>query len=371
MRAAILIVVLAGIAVSVLLWSQQRHGPFTVSGVVESDEIRVGSRVGGRIAQVLVAEGQAVQRGDVMLKIEPYDLNERLAQSEATLAEARATLAKARAGPRAEEIEQAQALRDKAQAVLDRLTAGYRPLEIKTFEERVKDQQAQFATAQRELERVEGLHKQKIATDDELAVRREVLDAVRAQLAVATSQLELAREGTRKEELAEARAALAQSQANLSMLQAGTRKEEIAEAEAHAAAAENATAMIHRQIEELTVLAPSAATVEAVNLQPGDLIGAGAPVLSLLDSQTLWIRAYVPENRIGLKLGQKLTVKIDAFPGRTFSGRLAYVARQAEFTPSNAQTPTERAKQVLRIKVALDEGHDVIRPGMSADVVLE
>lgn len=370
-RTAILLIVAAVIAVAILVWSQQPRGPYVVSGMIESDEIRVGSRVGGRIAEVRAQEGQLVKKGDVLLRLEPFDLSERLAQADATLAGARADLALARAGPRKEEIEQSQALRDKAQAVLDRLTAGYRPLEIKNFEERVNDQAAVLATAQREFNRVQNLFEQKVATADEYAAQREALDAAKAQYASAEAQLALAREGTRKEELAEARAALAQAEANLAMLKAGSRPEEIAAAEAKVAADENAVAMIRRQIEELTIVAPGAATVEAVNLQPGDLVGAGSPVLSLLDAENIWLRAYVPENRAGLKLGQSLTLHLDAFPGRNFKGKLSFVARQAEFTPANAQTPTERAKQVLRIKVEIEEGRELLRPGMWGDVVLD
>ena len=84
-----------------------------------------------------------------------------------------------------------------------------------------------------------------------------------------------------------------------------------------------------------------------------------------------WVRAYVPENHLNLKLGQAVRVTVDSFPGRTFAGRIAFVARQAEFTPGNVQTPEDRSQQVFRIKVNLIEGLDVLRPGLAADVWLE
>jgi len=84
----------------------------------------------------------------------------------------------------------------------------------------------------------------------------------------------------------------------------------------------------------------------------------------------MWVRAYVPENHLHVKTGEEVEVQIDSFPGRIFKGEIVFVARQAEFTPANVQTPEERSKQVFRIKVKLTDGLDVLRPGMAADVVL-
>ena len=101
------------------------------------------------------------------------------------------------------------------------------------------------------------------------------------------------------------------------------------------------------------------------------MVAAGAPVLSMIDHRHLWVRAYVPQNRIALQVGQRLRVTVDSLPHQEFIGTVTFIARQAEFTPSNIQTPEERAKQVFRIKVALEKGGESIRPGMTADVWLD
>jgi multidrug resistance efflux pump len=92
--------------------------------------------------------------------------------------------------------------------------------------------------------------------------------------------------------------------------------------------------------------------------------------MSILDPSRLWVRAYMPENRLGVRTGETAWVTVDSFPSERFRGEITYVSRQAEFTPSNIQTPEERSKQVFRIKVTLKEGRDKLRPGMSADVLL-
>jgi len=174
-----------------------------------------------------------------------------------------------------------------------------------------------------------------------------------------------------EQELKSATANLGQREAELALLKAGTRSEQIAQAQASIQSSTAALAAIQRQIDELTVQAPVDATVESLDLQPGDMVAPNAPMLSLVDMSNLWVRAYVPENRLNLSNGQKLSISVDSFPQKRFAGHVSFVARQAEFTPNNVQTPEERSKQVFRIKVTLDEGLDVLRPGMAADVWLE
>ena len=122
---------------------------------------------------------------------------------------------------------------------------------------------------------------------------------------------------------------------------------------------------------ELKILAPVTGIIEAVELQPGDLVMSNAPVLSLMDTSHLWVRAYVPESYLHLQLGHAADISVDGFPGRRFRGKITFISRQAEFTPRNVQTPEERSKQVFRIKVTLEEGLEELRPGMAADVWLD
>lgn len=361
---------LAAIVVA-LFWSQTQRGPLAVSGFIESHQIRVGSRVGGRVEKVHASEGQSVKRNDLLLELEPYDLNERLAGAEADLEAREARLAKLVEGSRKEEIEGARAARDRAKASLDRAVAGPRPQEIEIAEDKLARAEAELVKARKDHVRVENLFGNKQAADEEMDEAARAMAVAQANAAQARHELDLLRAGTRAEDIAEARARLAEAEQALALLEAGTRKEEIAEAEATAASARSAVAVIRRQLAELAVRAPLDSVVEAVDLRPGDLIAPNAPVIALSDPSELWVRAYVPENRLDLALGQRMTLRVDSFPQRRFAGRLAFISREAEFTPSNVQTPEERSKQVFRIKVVLDEGLDVLRAGMAADVFLE
>jgi HlyD family secretion protein len=371
MKRFLIIAVLAIVALGALIWSQFRRPAFYVSGFVEAHQVRVGSRVGGRIAAIHVVEGQEVTPGATLIELEPFDLQEKLTEARATLASRRAVLDKLRAGARPEELAQARAARDRAQAVLDKAVAGPRPLEIQVAEEQVTLTGAELAKAQKDFERVARLRETGQAAQEEMDDVTRARDVAVARHEQARSQLALLREGTRQEDIAEARARLDEAAQTVALLEAGTRQEDVAQAEANVAAGAAAAAAIEQQLRELAVTAPLAGTVEAFDLRPGDLIAPGAPVVALNDPAELWVRAYLPENRLRLQLNDRVAVRVDSYPARRFAGHVTFIARQAEFTPANVQTPEERSKQVFRIKVTLDEGRDVLRPGMPADVYLE
>ncbi|MCA9116168.1 MAG: HlyD family efflux transporter periplasmic adaptor subunit, partial [Planctomycetaceae bacterium] len=370
LRWILILTVAVAALVMALLYSQQETGPLQVSGFLEADEIRVGSRVGGRVQAVAVQEGDETEPGEVLLQLEPFDLLERQAEAQAELASLEAEFNRLQAGFREEEIRQAKARVDRSMAALEQLINGPRPEEIRAAEKEVEEARARLEVAQMDYSRIETLAARGAATTEELDQSRAQLKSSRASTAAQQERLNLLLRGTREEEIRQGRATLAEAQAEADLRVNGYRTEEIARAKAARDAARAALQALERQIEELTVRAPSRAVIDAVDLEPGDLIGAGVPALSLILTENLRVRAYVPEDALNLKLGQKVWVTVDSFPRRQFAAHISFVSRQAEFTPRNVQTPEERSKQVFRIRAMLDEGLDELRPGMAADVWL-
>ncbi len=371
MRKVAIVFVLGGAGIILwLYWRQAQAAPFVVSGFVEADEVRVGSRVGGRVAEVLAAEGQRVTTGQRLFTLDPFDWQERLAEAQAQLAAFQAEHDRLKTGYRVEEIAQARAKRDRAAAVLAKLTAGPRAREIEIAGERLNMAKANLDLATSEYERVKNLRAEESAAKVEYDKAVREFKHSQAEAAAAEQELALLEEGTRKEELAEAQAALNEAEAALALLERGFRAEDITEAAAHVDAAKAQVAAIETQMRELTVVSPYDCVVEAISLRPGDLVAANAPALTELDYSRLWVRTYVPESRLGdVRLGQRVPVRVDSFPDRKFMGRLTFLATEGEFTPRNIQTPEERSKQVFRAKVTLEEGTDVLRVGMGADVL--
>jgi multidrug resistance efflux pump len=368
---AIVLVLLAATAAALLVYSQYRRGPLKVSGFIEAYEIRIGSRVGGRVQKVLVEEGAPVEAGQLLVALEPFDLHERRAQAEAELAARQAEYEKLATGFRPEEVEQAKAAYDRLAANLAELEHGPREQEIAAAEARGRLAEAELVLTQENLDRLERLVPRNAATQEELDEAVTALRVARATLEVRQQELALLREGTRPEQIEAARAQLEEANQQWLLRKNGFRAEEIAQAKAAVDSAQAAREAIDQQLAELNVVAPLAAVVEAVDLRPGDMISPNAPVLSLMDTSRLWVRAYVPENELDLAIDQSVWVTVDSYPNARFGGHISFIARQAEFTPSNVQTPEERSKQVFRIHVTLDEGLDRLRPGMSADVWLE
>jgi multidrug resistance efflux pump len=369
-RRLVALLLLVMLLITAILYDQYRAVPRKVSGFLEADEIRVGSRVGGRVRAVHVQEGERVAKGQLLVELEPFDLRERLREAEAQLAAREADVQRLEHGYRAEEIAQAEARYRQLLAEQSKLRAGPREQEIKVARAQLKVAQAELDLAQQSHARVVSLVEKRAAAAEELDRADERLKAATANVALREQQLDLQLVGTRQEDLDQIDAQVEESRHAWDMLKNGYRAEDVAAARAARDAAQYALDALQTQLTELRITSPLDGVVEAMELQPGDLAPPSAPVLSLLDDRQLWVRAYVPQNQVALHVGQTLKVVVDSFPRDALEGTVTFISRLAEFTPSNVQTPVERAKLVFRIKVSLQNADRKLLPGMSADIWL-
>ena len=363
---------LAALIIVWLFWQQGRAPEFVVSGFIEADQIRVGSQVGGRVAEVFAEEGDRMQRGEVLFRLEPFDLEAVSKKAGSNLAAAQAEYARLTAGFRPEEVQQAQARRERARAILEKAVTGPRPQEITIAREQLRSARAASILAESEFIRLEALvTKEQVSKEayDEAVRARE---AAQAGLAVAEQSLALLEEGTRKEDIAAARAGFAEAEQALALMREGYRREDVEAAAARSASAEAELAAVQARLNELEVLSPCDCILETIELEPGDLVSANAPAASLLDSDGLWVRTYIPEARLSrLQIGRIVPVRVDGIKDELFNARISYIAQEGEFVPRNIQTPEERSKQVFRTKLILQEGLGRLRAGMAVDVLFE
>ncbi|MHB8972852.1 MAG: HlyD family secretion protein [Pirellulaceae bacterium] len=366
----LILAVVACLLLTAILYDQYRSVTHKVSGFIEADDIRVGSRVGGRVTAVHVQEGQRVEKDQVLVELEPFDLLARVAQAEANLAAQQADLERLQHGYRTEEIAQAKAHYEQLVAEQAKLKQGPRDQEIEVARSQLAVAKAQKVLAGQNHKRVAGLVEKRAAAAEELDRAGEQLEAATATVALREQELDLQLVGTRQEDLDCIAAQVEEARTAWELVKNGYRPENIAAAKAARDASQSALDALRVQLEELKIRSPLSGVVEAMELQPGDLVGPSAPVLSLLDDQHLWVRAYVPQNRIGIQVGQELDVVVDSIPDQTLQGTVMFVSRMAEFTPSNVQTPEERSKLVFRIKVAVTDPQRRLLPGLSADVWL-
>jgi len=103
----------------------------------------------------------------------------------------------------------------------------------------------------------------------------------------------------------------------------------------------------------------------------GEVALPGAPLLTVADLDNLTLTLYVPENELGkIHLGETVSVTVDAYPGRIFTGTIITIAGEAEFTPKNVQTREKRVNMVFAVKVKLPNPDHALKPGMPADAVI-
>lgn len=290
-------------------------GIIRASGHIEATEIRLASKVGGRLLEAPLEEGVTVTAGELVARLETVDAEYQLAQARANVEAADAQLRLLLAGSRAEDLRRAEDQMAQAQAELD--------------------------AARRDYDRLSGLADRGSATEksrDDAATRMEIAER-----------------------------AVAAARAQLDKLVAGPRRQEIEAARAQRASAEAMVAAVEQQIVDATLVAPSDGVVTTRIAEPGEVLPPGATVAVLTDLARPWLTVWIDEPSLSrVTLGQSVKVRVDG-SDRSFEGTVSFISPVAEFTPKNVQTPDERAKLVFRVKVRLDNPDGIFKPGMPAD----
>ncbi|MDX1944941.1 MAG: efflux RND transporter periplasmic adaptor subunit [Pirellulaceae bacterium] len=340
-------------------------------GTVETQEVRLSSRVGGRVSKILVRESDLVSAGQPLVELEMPELDSQRSQLEAQQQAAEAVLARLKKGPRPEEIAAAAAAVQAAQARVDRMKRGFRSEEKEQARSEQESLNAELENALQDLNRERTLLGKGATTNAayEAAVARH--GRLLGQVNAAGAKLRMLEAGYRPEEVAETVAELARLQANLDLLNAGTRQEEIDEATARVAQLAAQIEEIDVKRRERTVFAPEPAVVEIISVRPGDIVAANQPVARVLRAGDLWVKAFISEVEMGrLRLGQKVEVTIDSFPNKRFAGEVTHISTTAEFTPRNVQTIDERRHQVFGFRVRVADAQGIFKSGMAASVLL-
>src|SRR3981081_3415661 len=328
------------------------------SGTVEARNTRVGPKIAGRIAQVLVREGDRVKPGQVLVTFDDKEL-------QASLQQSRAAAEKAQRGYRPEEIAEDRAAAAQAKAEYELKKNGYRLEDIATEQADLDRAKADEIRTHLDFDRYDALAKKDLVSKQQLDTAEANWKVAVAQQQSARHKLDELQRGYRPEEIASAEAHYHQAQANLEKLERGNRPEDVDPANA-------AYAYDEARFRERQVIAPSAAIVEVLDVRPGDLIAPNTPVATLLEKDQIYVRIYIPETEYGrLKLGQKAEVRVDSFPKTVFEGILEQINQQAEFLPRNVQTREERVHQVFGVKIRIKDPAGHVLAGMAADVKLK
>lgn len=338
-------------------------------GTVEQQELRVGSKAGGRVREVLVREGERVEADQPLVRFDTAELQTLVSQAEARVAQQVARLERLAKGARNEERAQARANAAAAKAAFDAVRNWPRTEERVQSESAVAASEAELGQARATYQRARRLSETGDISQQELDSARFRLDQATARVSIERQRLELLRNGSRSEEIRQAEERYRQAEEAERLVLAGPRPEELSEAQAQLVEARARLEQVRLQLLEGTVTAPARARVEVLPVRPGDLLTPNQVVARLLEEDRVWIRIYVPEPSLGLiRVGQQAKIRIDTFTDRTFTGSIEQINSQGEFTPRNIQSRDERNHQVFGVKVRLDNSDGILKSGMAAEV---
>ena len=376
----VLILLVAGVGAFVYFRNlQPNDGILHASGTIEATRVDVSFQIGGRVAEVTANEGQPLKAGDVLARLDPNELQAHVNQIMASLDVALNQILqqKSTVDMRRDIVEstinQSQSETEAARVSLDRVRNGTRPEEIRMAEAQVAQAEADMERRKADFQRISDLKGKDVVAPQEFDAAQSAYRMSETVVSAARERLALARAGSRKEDVAEAEARLRTAQAGGAVAEAG-RKSIIIERQtvdsmiAHQRELEAQLDAAKTQLTYTEIHAPLDGVVLTKNVESGEVVNPGTPVVSIANIDALWMNIYIPETQTGfVKLGQSVRVRVDSFPGETFKGKISFVSSESEFTPKTIQTPEERIKLVYRVKVSLENTGQRLKPGMPAD----
>ena len=363
------------IAAGIVLWRFVFATPavpesvVVLSGRIEGDDSTIGPKTSGRIKEIRFREGDSVKAGDTIAILDDDQVRAREDQARAalTVSEAREHAARSQLAALQEQLAQSKI--QTGQAQMD-------------AEGRVRQAEADLSSAEAELAQQEA--SLKLALFDKDAYTRlaqtGAVSERQGKQAVTTAEQQTAVVAASRRRVEAARGAVTTARANLDnpgirAAQEAVIRRQMSQQEAEIAASVASSQQSNYALSEaqanrrdLVVIAPFDGTVITRAAEPGEVVTAGTPIVTLLDLSKVYLRGFVPEGEIGrVKIGQAARVYLDSNPNQAIEAFVSRADPQATFTPENTYFRQDRVKQVIGVKLQLKAGIGYAKPGMAAD----
>ena len=386
MKRIIPIVVLLAAVAGYFAWSRMKAGDeglLKLSGNIEFRKVDIAFKTAGKLLELNVDEGATVTKGLVIARLDREQMSRMRERDSATVLSAESQLLQLQTGIRYQKEMMAGelALREselrQAKAKLQELLDGARPQELAQARSSLEDLRTLREQASKELERAKKLIAKEDISQNQFDQYQTRFASLSAQVASAEQRLALITEGPRKTDIEAARAAVARTEAAMKMTEAQRleilrREEDLAARRADVARAKSGVSVIDSQLDDTVATAPIDGVVLVKSADPGEVLAAGTPIVTLGDIDHPWLRGYVPQSKLGqVKLGMRVAIHSDSYPGKTYPGRISFIASEAEFTPKQIQTAEERVKLVYRIKVDVENPGRELKLNMPVDGVID
>jgi HlyD family secretion protein len=355
------------------------EGIIRISGNIELTEVKVAFKISGKLTERLVDEGERVEGGQIIARLDREQLLRQKEQAVAGLASADSLLRQLRTAIEYQretiggQIAERQAQLSQALSQLAELEAGSRKQEIEQARARVQEAATEFERASADWDRAQPLFQADDISRAQYDQYQARFSASKAQLEQAQQVLGIVEEGPRQETIVQARARVEQARAAVRLAEAQKlelrrREQEVSTRKAEIDRARAQVALIDTQLEDTVANAPVGGIVLSKSAEPGEVLAAGTTVVTIGDLDHPWMRGYINERDLGrVKIGSRVNVTTDSFPGKIYDGRVSFISSEAEFTPKQIQTEEERVKLVYRIKVEVDNPNQELKLNMPAD----
>ena len=350
----------AGIYFGLHYWTVGRYQENTNNAYIKTDVVWVTPRIGGEVTRLFVKANQPVRAGEPLLQLDDRDAQARLAQAQAGVSAREAALGVQQANRQAQQAQVEQA-RSRISAV---------KADIRQAESRVRAAQAEVTRTSQEQARYQRLLAEGVTT-------RQRAEAVQAQATAAQANLDQARAAvlTAQAGYDQALAGISAAQAQVGAVDA-SREQMLADIEA----ARSQVTALSVDTESSQVVAPTSGIIGSMAVRLGARVGPQTRLMAIVPEKQAYIEANFKETQIGrMTVGQPVTIKLDAFPDRTFNGRITSFAPAsgAEFSlmpPDNATGNFNKVVQRVPVRISLDNVDDAtyqrLRPGLSAEVTV-
>ena len=343
----VVLLVLAGFATWWFLLRQSPlpEGLIQANGRIEGDHYLVAGKMPGRVAELFAREGDAVQKDQVLLRLDAAQVDARVEQARQAVVALEAQFKAAKTG--------LAILRKDA------------PLTVQTAEAGAALTRSQRATALANAAQAERDAARFKRLAESGTVDRHRYEQMELASQVAQNQANAAQHG-----VTSAEKQLAQARLGLERIRAS--EDEVAALAAQRDQGKAALAEAQSMRDDLTLKAPAAGVLTTRMVDVGEVIAPGAPMFDIVDLDRLYLKVFIPANEIGkVRLGLPARIYTDAFPDEPLAATVRHIASQAQFTPKEVQTPDERVKLVYAVKLYLDANpQHRATPGLPADAVI-
>lgn len=358
-----LIMAAAVIAAAVYLYFQYtgNESSTVYYGTAEADKVDISAEVAGRLKDIKVDEGGSVKPGTVVALLDTPENAIKAEQSETSIKSAENELAKLNEGSRQEEIDAQSALTKQAAAAVKQA-------------ENAREQAGESLSASRTtaafkkklLDDAKKLFQASAISQQELDNAQYAYDNAASALANAAYASE-----TAGQQVNAARDQLQADQAKLDLLKNGATDKTKTGAQYGIDQAKQSYDLAKLLLDKANLVSLSDGVVDSVNYSVGEYVTPGSPVVTIVNPKNMWVKIFVPEEVLPkLKVNRQVGMKSDFIKGETIKGKIAYIATEAEFTPTNTVTKKDRMRLVFAVKVKILDHLDAVRPGMLLDVDL-